>query len=114
MLCHADVADVQYNSHTRAPPCPILPCHALLYSILQSIRPINPPPSLPFLFFFYSFPLPLSSHSLSHFNNSYPPNHAGAVVVKERDRNGKFYILNDGNAQMLKANKATGEKVAGK
>jgi hypothetical protein len=37
----------------------------------------------------------------------------GAVVVKERDRNGKFYILNDGNAQMLKANKATGEKVAG-
>lgn len=34
--------------------------------------------------------------------------------MKERDRNGKFYILNDGNAQMLKANKATGEKVAGK
>jgi hypothetical protein len=55
----------------------------------------------------------------SHLPLSPPFNHlilyciTGAVVVKERDRNGKFYILNDGNAQMLKANKATGEKVAG-
>jgi CRP-like cAMP-binding protein len=38
----------------------------------------------------------------------------GAVIVKEGEKNDKFYVLNDGNAQMLKRNAVVGERITGK
>ena len=37
----------------------------------------------------------------------------GAVIVKQGEINRKFFVLNDGNAQMLRADVAVGERVTG-
>jgi CRP-like cAMP-binding protein len=59
--------------------------------------------------FFYSCPSRFDSPSFNH--NFF--HILGAVIVKEGERNDKFYVLNDGNAQMLKRNAVVGERITG-